>query len=64
MWNCKRFSEPVMSKWTRRPPARKTWAQAKSYSERKAAELDKYKLTNGVDDKPNKFAGATTEMKQ
>ena len=64
MWNCKRFSEPVMSKWTNRLPARKTWARAKSYFEKKAGELDKYELTNGVGDKPNEFAGAATEMKE
>ena len=64
MWNSKRFSEPVMSKWTRKPPARKTWARATAYFEKKAAELDKYELSNGVGSKPNEFAGATTEMKQ
>ena len=64
MWNCKRFSDSVMSTWTNRPPARKTWAQVKSYFEKKAGELDKYKLTNGVSDKPNKFAVAATKMKE
>jgi hypothetical protein len=64
MWNCKRFSEPVMSKWSKKPPARKTWERAKSYFEKKSGELDKYELTNGIGDKPNEFAGATIEMKQ
>ena len=53
-----------MSKWTSKPPARKTQAQAKEYFEKKSGKLDKYKLTNGVGDRPNKFAGAATEMKQ
>ena len=64
MWNCKRFSEPVMSKWTQKPPARKTWARAKAYFEKRSGEFNKYELTNGLGDKPNKFARATTEMKQ
>ena len=53
-----------MSKWTKKPPARKTWARAKAYFKKKSGKLNKYELTNGLGDKTNKFAGATTEMKQ
>ena len=63
MWNCKRFSKPVMSKWTKRPPATKTWVRTKSYFEKRTAEIDKFELTNGAGNEPNEFAGATTEMK-
>jgi hypothetical protein len=63
MWKSKRFPEATMTKWTSKPPARRTYEKSVKYFEKKMAAIEKYEAATGGDGKPNEFAGATTEIK-
>jgi hypothetical protein len=63
MWKSKRFPEATMTKWTSKPPARRTYDKSVKYFEKKMAAIDKYEAATGGSGKPNEFAGATTEIK-
>ena len=51
-----------MTKWSSKSQARRTWAHATKFFEKRTAEMDKFELTNGTANKPNEFAGAATEL--
>ena len=63
MWDCGQFDKPIMTRWTSKPEAVKTYANARPFFEAKTASIESYKADSRKYASKNDYATANAALK-
>ncbi len=62
MWDCGHFDKPIMTRWTGKPAADKTYANARIFFKVETVSIESYKAANKKISSKNDYSTANTAL--